>query len=89
MRPFQAVFMAFFNMIVRENKKIVDKNKLYKTLEGAGDDILHKSVIDELYSCNKIKQVTASIQGRIENCLRIIQPLTLLWMIGQGNVQIY
>lgn len=68
MRPFQVVFMSIFNIVVRKNKKIIDKDQLYEALQGIGDDMLPKNVIDELFSCAKSKQLVATVEERISKC---------------------
>lgn len=66
-RAFQAVFMAFYTLIVKQSKKVVNEAGLISELTGIGDDLLTSNTIHNLSGWKFQDKTVRAIIGRIQN----------------------
>lgn len=88
-RSFQVVYLAFFELIINENKKIKNYEQLLKSLNGIGNR--HLSDIDSSewggkFRDEKIKAISGVIREHFENNDKIDDPAVYSWTIEFENL---
>lgn len=68
-RAFHVMFMAFYKLIVKEGKIIVNYLDLIDELQGIGNDLINDDIIrNQLYKQSYQSRVVRSMIGRIQYC---------------------
>ncbi|MBB6695480.1 DUF262 domain-containing protein [Cohnella xylanilytica] len=66
-RSFHVIFMAFYELIVRQSKKVNDEDGLLSSLKGIGDELIDNRVSERLWDWQFNDRTVKSIVGRIQS----------------------
>ncbi|MBE6743100.1 MAG: DUF262 domain-containing protein [Ruminococcaceae bacterium] len=69
--PFQAVFMAIYTLIYKDNLQAVDRTLLYKNLKGIGNDLFSGDTLDQLRFVVKMNSTISFISGKIRSAFSV------------------
>lgn len=88
-RAFHTIFMAFYNLIIRQSKQIINESGLINELTGIGDDLLTSNTIHNLSGWRFHEKTVKAIIGRIQSHFgesRITDPAYDDWTEQVSNI---
>lgn len=68
--PFQAIFVAIYTLVYKDNMKSVDNTVLFKCLSGIGDELFDVNELDNLRLVAKMNAKTAFVIGKIRSAFK-------------------
>ncbi|MEX2565671.1 MAG: DUF262 domain-containing protein [Cyclobacteriaceae bacterium] len=67
---YHILFMAFYQLIIKENKSIKDSKALIKCLSGMGDDLFSKTQLNDAFIGKARRNIINHVIGRIQENFR-------------------
>ena len=67
---YHILFMAFFELLIKENKKVQNWNELIENISGIGDDLFNKRSLRNAYQGRERRKIIKSVIGRIQGAFK-------------------
>src|SRR5690606_10754286 len=64
---YHILFMAFYDLLIKENKKVQNWQELQTNITGIGDELFNKRNLKEVYKGIERRKIIKSVIGRIQS----------------------
>lgn len=64
---YHILFMSFFELLIKENKKVQNWQELITNISGIGDELFNRRNLNEVYKGRERRKIIKSVIGRIQS----------------------